>query len=196
MCDKYLEERVVELEEKGASIPDELTMLEYAALLEYSMFSDDLNNYLRNGEDVNIEYECRSGLINGAIAKLPKYSHSENSLFRGVQLPKMLFNAIEESKIYKEGGFFSTSQSLERAEHFMIMDMNSEENWILGVFEIIGSNIGINLSNYTGEQILDGIEVLFPRNIEFQVVELNYDKKYFNDGTRDMFRMKLNVINT
>ncbi|MCB0476443.1 MAG: hypothetical protein KDC69_12255 [Flavobacteriaceae bacterium] len=63
MCEEYLKERISELEEKKTKIPDGLTPLGYAALIEYSMFSDDLNNYLRNGDGTNKEYECRSQLI-------------------------------------------------------------------------------------------------------------------------------------
>ena len=191
MCEEYLKERISELEERKTKIPDGLTLLEYAALIEYSMFSDDLNNYLRNGDGINKEYECWSQLINDSIHKLPKYSHENSSLFRGVQLPRELFNHIKEAKKYIENGFFSTSQELARAEHFMVMDIKPEQDWIIGVFEVTQSDTGINLSEYTGKQQLDGVEILLPKNIEFEVVEIQFEEKIFVDGTREMFRIKM-----
>ena len=144
--------------------------------------------------DPNLHY-FGTTLINESIHKLPKYSQKNSSLFRGVQLPKELFNHINETRKYVENGFFSTSRELERAEHFMIMDIKPEQDWIIGVFEVIQSDAGINLSEYTGEQQLDGVEILFPKDIEFEVVEIQLDEKVFVDGTREMFRIKMHQTN-
>lgn len=196
MCEEYLKERISELEESNTNLPDGLTTIEYAALIEYSLYSDDLNKYLRSGDGTQKEFECWSRLIDQSIYKLPKYSHNTDSLFRGVQLPKKIFNDIMQTMKYVEKGFFSTSQELERAEHFMIMDMESEQDWIIGVFEVTQSDVGINLSKYTGKKQLDGVEILFPRGVQFKVVEVEFDKKEFVNGTREMFRIRMHQINS
>ncbi len=192
MCDEYFIETINEILKRNLIIPPNISVTEYAAMIDYSLYSDDLNIYLRGNDQNNDEYECKRKLLNNAISKLPKYFHRNHSIYRGVQLPKELYANICETRSYLEEGFYSSSLILEKAEHFMFMDMNPEDEWIIGVFEIPESNIGINLSSYTGEHILDGTEILLPSNIKFEILTIRNDMHIFKDGVkREMFRIKM-----
>ena len=95
--------------------------------------------------------------------------------------------------MYQDKGFFSTSADPERAEHHMVFDIGDfpESNWKIGVFELLYSGEGINLSKFTGKQDLDGIEILLPSNSQFDVIKIVNKIKKFIDGEREMFWITL-----
>ncbi len=166
--------------------------VEFAALKAFVSHSYDLCAYMRNQrppyEDV---YE--TGIL--AICDYINRNKGVNPgkiLYRGTRLPNSIFEKVIQSGNYFDDAFLSTTDSLDDAKRFVVMDQHEdpEETHTMVLFSIVSHYTGVDISDLSVIHEIDGKETIFNPGTVFKIMEV---KQTFlpNENARIVYEIML-----
>ncbi|MBL7783993.1 MAG: hypothetical protein JNM22_22345 [Saprospiraceae bacterium] len=149
--------------------------LEYAAFKAFILHSNDLCAYMRNQRNpLEDAYETGIFTICDFINKNKGVKASGKILYRGTRLPNSIFEHVIQSGYYSDCAFLSTSDSLDDAKRFVVMDQHEDpqETHTMVLFSIVSHCTGVDISDLSLIHGIDGKETIFNPGTVFKVMEV------------------------